>query len=133
MPVPLPLYTECPPGACVCGRDALLRAGGGDARILCLTRQEEKRLVLRLQNLAGLTDLRDMQQRLLEQLGVHLSVSPGPGEVRSARGVAITVDEQPGLCRKTRQAIAAAVRTSMGQRPQIVYSLLDEGGLLQGL
>ena len=126
---PHPLRTECPPGACVCERDALLRASDGDMRVLLLTRTEEKRLVQRLEGIDSLADLRHMQQRLFDQLGVRLSVSPGPGEVRSLRGITLLVHEQPGLCRKTRKAIAAAVRKSMERRPEMVYALLDEGGL----
>ena len=33
---PFPIRTECPPGTCVCERDALLAAPGGDVRILRL-------------------------------------------------------------------------------------------------
>ncbi len=131
--LPFPLRTECPPGACVCEREALIQAPGGDVRILRLTREEEKRLVQRLENLASLEDLRRMEQRLFEQLGVRLTIGTSPNEVRSLRGITILVHEQPGLCRKTRQAIPAAVRRSMEQRPQIAWDLLDEGGLFEGL
>ena len=126
---PFPLRTECPPGTCVCGRDALLEQPGGDWRILRLTWTEEKKLVERLENLASLTDLRHMQSRLAEQLGVHLSITTSPNEVRSLRGIAIGVQDQPGLCRKTRQAIPAAIKKSLGKHPEIAYALLDEGGL----
>ncbi|GAD22134.1 hypothetical protein [Acidovorax sp. MR-S7] len=131
--LPFPLRTECPPGACVCEREALMQAPGGDVRILRLTREEEKRLVQRLENLASLEDLRRMEQRLFEQLGVRLTIGTSPNEVRSLRGITILVHEQPGLCRKTRQAIPAAIRRSMEQRPQIAWDLLDEGGLFEGL
>ena len=40
-----PLRTECPPGACVCEREALLQSPQADTRVLLLTREEEKRLV----------------------------------------------------------------------------------------
>ena len=126
---PFPLRTECPPGTCVCGRDALLEQPGGDWRILRLTWIEEKKLVERLENLASLTDLRHMQSRLAEQLGVHLSITTSPNEVRSLRGIAIGVQDQPGLCRKTRQAIPAAIKKSLSKRPEIAYALLDEDGL----
>jgi hypothetical protein len=102
-------------------------------RILRLTREEEKRLVQRLENLASLEDLRRMEQRLFEQLGVRLTIGTSPNEVRSLRGITILVHEQPGLCRKTRQALPAAIRRSMEQRPQIAWDLLDEGGLFEGL
>ena len=57
----------CPPGACVCEREQLLDAPGADLRILHLTRQEEKRLLDRLENLQSLPDLERMQQ--LMQIG----------------------------------------------------------------
>ena len=126
---PLPLRTECPPGSCVCERDALMRAPGGDMRILHLTREEEKRLLQRLEQLTSLADLRHMEQRLLEQLGLRLSISTRSREVRSLRGITILVQEQPGLCRKTRKAIPEAIRKSMDARPEIAYALLNEGGL----
>ena len=129
---PFPLRTECPPGTCVCGRDALLQAPEGDLRILRLTRAEEKKLLERLESIASLADLRHMEQRLFEQLGVRLTIGTSPNEVRSLRGIAILVHEQPGLCRKTRQAIPAAIKKSMEQCPQIVWDLLDEGGLFEG-
>ena len=130
---PFPIRTECPPGACVCERDALMQAPGGDVRILRLTREEEKRLVQRLENLTSLADLRRMEQRLFEQLGVRLAIGTSPNEVRTLRGIAILVHEQPGLCRKTRQAIPAAIKKSMDQCPQIAWDLLDEGGLFEGM
>ncbi|WP_406625731.1 hypothetical protein [Acidovorax sp. SDU_ACID1] len=130
--LPFPIRTECPPGSCVCERDALMQAPGGDVRILRLTREEEKRLVQRLENLASLQDLRHMEQRLFEQLGVRLTIGTSPNEVRSLRGITILVHEQPGLCRKTRQAIPAAIKKSMEQCPQIAWDLLNEGGLFEG-
>jgi hypothetical protein len=107
----------------------LLQSPGADLRILRLTREEEKRLVQRLENLASLDDLRHLQDLLLRQLGIELTISLGPHEVRSLRGIAILVNEQPGLCKKTRQNIPAAIKKSMEQHPEIAYGLLDEGGL----
>lgn len=130
---PFPIRTECPPGTCVCERDALLAAPDGDVRILRLTRVEERKLLERLENLTSLSDLRHMQTRIEQQLGVRLSITPSPNEVRSLRGIAILVHEQPGLCRKTRQAIPAAIRKSMDQHPDIPFELLNEGGLFAGL
>ena len=129
----LPLRTECPPGTCVCGRDAVLQVPDGDLRILLLTRAEEKKLIERLENIASLADLRHLQNRMEQQLGLRLSITPGPQEVRTLRGIAILVLEQPGLCRKTRQAIPAAIRKSLDQRPEITYALLNESGLFAGL
>jgi hypothetical protein len=130
---PFAIRTECPPGACVCDRDALLQTPDGDWRILRLTRDEEKRLVQRLENLDSLADLRRLEERMEQQLGIRLSVSVSPHEVRSLRGIAILVLEQRGLCRKTRQAIPAAIKKSMERRPEIAYALLNEGGLFSSL
>ncbi|MGV3679188.1 MAG: hypothetical protein ACO1PM_05625 [Acidovorax sp.] len=127
--LPFPVRTECPPGACVCEREALIQAPGGDTRILQLTQAEEKKLVTRLENIASLSDLRRMQERMEQQLGIRIAISLSPNEVRTLRGIAILVHEQPGLCRKTRQAIPAAIKKGMDQRPEIAYELLDEGGL----
>lgn len=131
-PFPYPVRTECPPGACVCDRDALLQAPSGDLRVLRLTREEEKRLIDRLENLGSLGELRRMQERLEAQLGIRLSITTSPNEVRSLRGIAILVLEQRGLCRKTRQAIPAAIKKSMDRHPEIAYELLNEGGLFSG-
>jgi len=126
---PVPPRPLCPPGACTCEIAALVQTPHGDRRVLQLTRAEEQRLVQRLENLRDLHDLRHMQQRMAQQLGIGLTLSTGGQEVRSLRGIIVAVREQPGLCRKTRQAIAAAVRKSMAQRPQIAWDWLDEGGL----
>lgn len=128
-----PIRTECPPGACVCNRDALLQNPSGDLRVLRLTREEEKRLLQRLENLCSLSDLRRIEERLEQQLGIRLTISTSPNEVRTLRGITILVHEQPGLCKKTRQAIPAAIKKSLEQRPEIAYELLDEGGLFGGL
>ena len=126
-----PLRTECPPGACICERQALLAQPDGDLRVLRLTREEEKRLLTRLENLCDLQDLRQLQQRLQDQLGLQLSVEPGPNEVRSMRGLNIEVLPCPGLCRKTRQSIPAAIRRGMEKRPEIAYRLLDAHDLFR--
>lgn len=100
-------------------------------RILALTRQEEKRLLERLENLKSLADLEHMQRKLYEQLGIRLEVVPGFNEVRSMRGIAITIDELPGLCRKTRQSIPAAIRRGLEKNPEIAYRLLDAHDLFR--
>ena len=129
---PFPIRTECPPGACNCGRDALLQNPDGDLRVLRLTREDEKRLLHRLENLSSLSDLHRVQERMAQQLGVRLSISTSPNVVRTLRGITILVHEQPGLCRKTRQAIPAAIKRSLEQRPEIAYEILDFGGLFGG-
>ncbi|KRP58787.1 hypothetical protein [Pseudomonas trivialis] len=115
----------CPPGACICAREELLQAPGADLRVLGLTRQEEKKLLARLEDLKSLQDLEHMQQRMYELLGIRVHVAPGHTEVRSMRGIQIVIDELPGMCRKTRQAIPAAIRRGLEKRPEIAYRLLD--------
>jgi hypothetical protein len=121
----------CPPGACVCERDQLLDAPGADLRILHLTRQEEKRLIERLENLQSLPDLERMQQLMYQQLGIRVHIAPGHTEVKSMRGIQIVIDELPGMCRKTRQLIPAAIRKGMEKQPEIAYRLLDAHDLFR--
>jgi len=121
----------CPPGVCDCERERLLEAPGADLRILNLTRQEEKRLLERLENLKSLQDLEHMQQRMYEQLGIRLHIAPGHTEVKSMRGIQIVIDDLPGLCRKTRQSIPAAIRRGMEKQPEIAYRLLDAHDLFR--
>jgi hypothetical protein len=123
------IRTGCPPGACTCGRETLLAAPAGDLRVLRLTREEERRLLERLERVASLPELRHIETRMADQLGVRLRITTGPQEVQSLRGIAILVLEQPGLCRKTRQNIAAAIRRSMERHPRIAFDLLDGEGL----
>ena len=131
--LPFPIRTECPPGACVCDRDALLQNPGADARVLQLTTSEEKKLLQRLENITSLADLRRMQDRMEQLLGIRVSIAPSPNEVRTLRGITILVHEQQGLCRKTRQAIPAAIKKGMERQPEIAFELLNEGGLFSGL
>lgn len=131
--LPFPIRTECPPGACVCDRDALLQNPGADARVLQLTVTEEKKLLQRLENITSLADLRRLQDRMEQLLGIRVSIAPSPNEVRTLRGITILVHEQQGLCRKTRQAIPAAIKKGMERQPEIAFELLNEGGLFSGL
>ncbi|MCH2342704.1 hypothetical protein ACGFZ7_19460 [Pseudomonas sp. NPDC047963] len=132
MTAPPPIRQPCPPAACICGRDQLLEASSNsDLRILQLTRQEENRLLSRLENLEDLADLERMQRRIYEQLGVRLHIAPGFNEVRSMRGIRIDIEELPGLCRKTRQSIPAAIRRGLEKRPEIAFSLLNAHDLLR--
>jgi hypothetical protein len=100
-------------------------------RILRLTRHEEARLLERLENLTSLEDLEHMQRQLFQKLGIHLEITPGANEVRSMRGIRIELGELPGLCRKTRQSMPAAIRRAMEKRPEIAYSLLNANDLLR--
>ncbi|EJM37843.1 hypothetical protein PMI26_04810 [Pseudomonas sp. GM33] len=126
-----PIRSPCPPGACDCGRDPLLETPGADLRILFLTRNEEKRLIERLENLQSLSDLEHLQRRMLEQLGIRVDIAPGVNEVRTMRGIGIQIGELPGLCRKTRANIPAAIRRAMEKRPEIAYELLNANDLLR--
>ncbi|KPU58594.1 MAG: hypothetical protein ACRES5_30200 [Pseudomonas sp.] len=126
-----PIRQPCPPGACDCGRDPLLETPGADLRILFLTRNEEKRLIERLENLQSLSDLEHVQRRMFEQLGIRVDIAPGFNEVRTMRGIGIQIGELPGLCRKTRANIPAAIRRAMEKRPEIAYELLNANDLLR--
>ncbi|MBG6533823.1 hypothetical protein I5I38_24115 [Pseudomonas aeruginosa] len=125
-----PLRQPCPPGACVCER-ARLEAPGADRRILLLARQEEQRLAARLEALRSLEDLEHLLRRMEEQLGIRLRIAPAFGEVRSMRGIRMRFEEQPGRCRKTRQAIPAAIRRGLEKRPEVAYALLNAHDLLR--
>jgi hypothetical protein len=131
MTAPLPIRSPCPPGACKCDRDRLLALDGADVRILCLTRQEEKRLIERLENIVTLEDLQHLQRRMYEQLGIRLDIAPGFNEVRSMRGMLIEIAELPGMCRKTRAAIPAAIRRGLEKQPDIAWRLLNAHDLLR--
>jgi Trp operon repressor len=122
---PFPLRNPCPPGACVCEREQLLEQPDADIRILRLTREEEKRLVARIHDIASYAELQRIQQRMQEQLGIEVRIAPGSNEVRTVRGLDISVTERPGLCKKLRQSIPAAIRKCMDKHPAIVYELLN--------
>ncbi|MNO10272.1 hypothetical protein D3C81_2340320 [compost metagenome] len=47
------------------------------------------------------------------------------------RGFNIQIAELPGLCRKTRQSIPAAIRRALERQPEIAYRLLDAHDLLR--
>ncbi len=130
MTTSVPIRQPCPPAACICGREQL-DTSNSDMRILRLTLHEEKRLLERLENLTSLEDLERMQQRMHQQLGIRLHIAPGHNEVRSMRGIRIDIAELPGLCRKTRQSIPAAIRRALEKHPEIAYSLLNAHDLLR--
>ena len=126
----LPIRTACPPGACVCNRETLLADPRSDQRILLLTKAEENRLVEHLESVETLAELRRMQVKMLDLLGMVVRIAPGPNEVRTVRGFEIRIEDMPGLCTKTRQAIPAAIRRGLERRPEIAYALLNENDLL---
>ena len=82
-------------------------------------------------SLKSLQDLERMQQLMYQQLGIRVQVAPGHTEVKSMRGIQIDIEPFPGLCRKTRQAIPAAIRRGMEKRPEIAYRLLDAHDLFR--
>ncbi len=131
-PFPFPIRQECPPGACVCERDTLLGDPQADLRVLRLTREEERKLIARIESISSYADLLHVARRMREQLGIELEVAPGAGEVRTVRGLRIQLTERPGLCRKVRQSVPAAVRRCLESKPEIVYALLDAHDLLGG-
>ncbi len=131
MTSPLPIRSPCPPGACKCDRERLLALDGADVRILRLTRQEEKRLLERLENIASVEDLQRLQTRMFDQLGIRMDIAPGFNEVRSMRGMVIDIAELPGMCRKTRAAIPAAIRRGLEKTPEIAWRLLDAHDLFR--
>jgi len=112
----------------VCGRENLVDAD--DARILMLTREEEKKLIERIGAVASYGELNKLVQRMRALLGIELRITPSAREVRSARGFSIELLERPGLCRKTRQAIPAALRRCIDQHPDIAFAILNAHDLL---
>lgn len=126
---PFPLRVECPPGACVCERERLLADPAADLRALRLTKIEEARLVERIERVASYAELMKVQAMIHAQLGLTLRIAPGPNEVRTVRGILVTIDEQPGVCKKIRQSIPAAIRRALAAQPQIMYDILDANDL----
>jgi hypothetical protein len=127
--VAFPLRTECPPGACVCDRDRLLAEPGADLRPLRLTRMEEQKVIERIEGIASYDELKRLQERIRTNLGVELKIAPGPNEVRTLRGILIVLEDRPGLCKKVRQSIPAAVRKALDRHPEITYAILDSHDL----
>ena len=130
--LPFPPRTECPPGLCVCQRETLIADPQGDTRILMLTREQEKKLVERIERIDSYEQLLHVSKLIFDQLGVVLSITPSTREVRTVRGIQILLHEQPGLCRKTRQSVPAAIRRCLDQHPHIAYAILDANDLLGG-
>jgi hypothetical protein len=127
-----PIRKECPPGACDCERELLLGDPDADLRVLRLTKEEEKRLVERIEAIATYAELMRIGQRLQEQLGISISILPSPNEVRTVRGFQIELQERRGLCRKTRQAIPAAIRRCLDTHPEIAWAILNAHDLFAG-
>lgn len=127
-----PIRKECPPGACDCAREQLLEDPQADIRILRLTKDEEKRLIERIETVGSYPELLRVSQRLEEQLGITVRIAPGVNEVRTVRGFLIELPQRPGLCRKTRQAIPAAIRRCLDKHPDIAFAILNAHDLFAG-
>ena len=123
--LPFPIRTECPPGACVCGYERVLADPQADHRPLAIDRRQEQNLLARIERVADYEDLRHVQALIRKNIGAELRIEPGPNEVRTVRGIIIVLEEKPGLCKKVRQSVPAAVRRLLQQRPEIAYAILD--------
>jgi len=128
----IPIRKECPPGACVCDRESLLNNAGADTdlRILTLTQEQERRLIERIDRIHSYEDLQHVIGLLYKQLGVILRITPSPREVRTVRGFMILLEDRPGLCKKTRQAVPAAIRKCLENHPEIAFTILNAHDLL---
>jgi hypothetical protein len=122
---PFPIRAECPPGACVCGREQLLADPNGDFRPLRIDRKEEQRLIERIERIDSYADLKKVQALIEKNVGAALRIEPGPNEVKTVRGIIIVLEDRPGVCKKLRQSVPAAVRRCLDRQPEIVYALLD--------
>lgn len=127
-----PIRAECPPGACVCERDRLLGDPEGDMRPLMIDRKQEQRLIERIERIESYADLRHVQDLIRKNIGAELRVAAGPNEVRTMRGIIIVLEEKPGLCKKVRQSVPAALRKRLQEKPDIAYAILDAGDLFGG-
>jgi hypothetical protein len=109
----------------VCDRDRVIADPQADHRPLALTRLQEQKLIERIERVASYADLKHVQALVEKNLGAALRIEPGPNEVRTVRGIIVVLEEKPGLCKKTRQEVPAAVRRCLNERPEIAYALLD--------
>lgn len=125
----MPLRVECPPGACVCEREQVLADPAADQRPLLITRQQEQKLIERIERVDSYADLQHVQKLIHKNVGAELRIAPGPNEVRTVRGIVVVLEERPGLCKKIRQSVPAAVRRRLAERPEIAWAILDADGL----
>lgn len=132
--LPFPIRKECPPGACECRQGELLaeweRDPATDIRVLRLNREEEKALIAHIEAIDSYEALQRIELRLFELLGIRLTITPSAKGVRTVMGLTIRLDDQPGLCRRTREKLPAAVRRCLNNHPDIVYALLNARDLL---
>lgn len=128
--LPFPIRVECPPGLCECQREQLLGDPASDKRVLMLTREQEKKLLERIDRIDSYDQLLHVQKLMFDQLGIELRITPSARGVRTVLGLSIQLADMPGLCRRTRESVPAAIRRCMKQHPQIVFDLLDAQDLL---
>ncbi len=124
-----PIRAGCPPGACVCERERMLSDPDADMRPLAIDRKQELKLIERIERIDTYADLRHVQELIRKNIGAELRIAPGPNEVRTLRGIIIVLEEKPGLCKKLRQSVPAAVRKRLQEKPEIAYAILDAGNL----
>ena len=128
--LPFPIRVECPPGLCECKRELLLNDPAADKRVLMLTREQEKKLLERIERIDSYPQLLHVQKLMYDQLGVELRITPSIRGVRTVLGLSIRLSDLPGLCRRTRESVPAAVRRCLKQHPQIVFDMLNALDLL---
>lgn len=128
--LPFPIRVECPPGLCECKREQLLADQAADKRVLMLTREQEKKLLERIERIDNYPQLLHVKKLMFDQLGIELRIIPSVRGVRTVLGLSIQLAELPGLCRRTRESVPAAVRRCFKQHPQIVFDLLNALDLL---
>jgi hypothetical protein len=109
----------------VCQRQQVLAEPQGDLRPLRLTRQEELRLIERIERVASYAELQHVQRLIQSNVGAELRIAPGPHEVRTVRGIVVVLEDRPGLCKKVRQSVPAAIRRVLDRHPEIIYAILD--------
>jgi hypothetical protein len=100
-----------------------------DQRPLMITRQQELKLIERIERVESYADLQYVQGLIHRNIGATLHIAPGPNEVRSVRGIVIVLEDRPGLCKKVRQSVPAAVRRCLTMRPEIAWAILDSHDL----
>jgi predicted Zn-ribbon and HTH transcriptional regulator len=75
-PAAAPLRVECPPGACVCDRARVLADPQLDQRPLTITRQQELKLIERIERVDSLADLQHVQGLIHKNIGATLHIAP---------------------------------------------------------
>jgi hypothetical protein len=71
-----------------------------------------------------------VQELIRSHIGAELRIQPGPNEVKTVRGIIIVFEEKPGLCKKLRQTVPAAIRRCLDNNPDITFALLNAHDLL---